>query len=170
MRREAKNKLKFATKFLAFLAIFYTIIIIPSVNDHLVVPFTAFLTRLSSALLRGGGADVHAIGTTMASTRFAIDVRNGCNAIETMMLFGAAVLAFPASARSRMIAIATGLPIIQFVNVIRLTSLFWIGSRRPEWFETFHVAIWQIVIILIGVAMFAIWSARSATSSVADRR
>ncbi|HEY3055792.1 MAG TPA: exosortase H [Thermoanaerobaculia bacterium] len=164
------RRLFFTAKFLALLIFFYAITALPFVNDHVTVPFTAFLTRVSVNVLGLFDGDVHAVGTTMASERFAMDVRNGCNAVETMMLFAAAVLSFPASARFRMIGLAIGLPIIQLVNIVRLTSLFWVGSRHARWFDVFHIALWQSVIILIGVAMFAIWSSRSAAQATAHRR
>jgi len=47
--------------------------------------------------------------------------------------------------------------------------LFWLGATRPAWFNLFHIAIWQSVIILIGVAMFAIWTSRVAGRSTANR-
>ena len=157
-----RSRLIFAAKFIALLVVFYALIAIPTVNEQVVVPFSAGIARIAGAVVRLMEGDLHVVGTTMASPRFAIDVRNGCNAVETMMLFAAAVLSFPASARYRLIGLAVGLPVIQVANIFRLTSLYWLGSRRPEWFDVFHVAIWQSLIILIGVAMFAIWTSRHA--------
>ncbi len=168
--RTSRQRALFAAKFLGCLVLFYAVIAVAAVNDYVVVPFTAAVARVAVTVLHVVDLNVHAVGTTMASQQFAMDVKNGCNAIETMILFAAAVLAFPASARSRLIGLAIGLPVIQLANIARLATLYWVGSRHPSWFEVFHIGVWQTVIILIGVATFAIWSSRSAASaSMADR-
>jgi len=169
MNAVTRGKLIFATKFVVFLALLYGLVALYPVNDRVIVPFTAAITRAAASIVRIFDRDVIATGTTIGSNRFAMDVKNGCNAVETMILFLAAVLAFPASARLRLIAILIGLPAIQLANLVRLTSLFWVGSTRPDWFNLFHVAVWQSVIILIGVAMFAIWSSRIARQPTAHR-
>ena len=164
-----RRKLLFGAKFLVLLAIFYVVIAIHPVNDHVVVPFTAALTRISAALLRVLDRDIIASGTTIASKAFAMDVKNGCNAVEAMMLFAAAVLSFPAAVRLKAVGLLAGLAVIQLVNLIRLTSLFWLGARHPSWFNVFHIAVWQTIIILVGVAMFALWSSRSAAAPARHR-
>lgn len=163
----ARRRLVFAGRFLGLLLLLYVVVAVNPVNDHVVVPFTAFVTRVSGVAVRLFDAEVRVSGTTMASPRFAIDVRNGCNAVEAMILFTAAVLAFPAPVRWRLAGLAIGLPVLQLVNVLRLTSLFWLGAWRPDLFNVVHIALWQSVIILIGVAMFVFWSSRSAARPAA---
>ncbi len=165
-----RHRALFAAKFLGCLVILYAVIALGAVNDYVVVPFTAAVARVAVTALHIVDRNVHAVGTTMASQQFAMDVRNGCNAIETMILFAAAVVAFPASARSRLIGLAIGLPVIQLANIVRLATLYWVGSRHPNWFEVFHIGVWQTLIILVGVATFAIWSSRSAASASVARR
>jgi len=157
-----RQKLIFAARFAGLLLLFYVIIAVNPVNDRVIVPFTAEIARISAAMLRIFVRDVATAGTTIVSRRFSMDVENGCNAVETMILFAAAVLAFPASVRDRLVGLAIGLPAIQALNIVRLFSLFLLGVHRPDWFSVSHIAIWQTVIILIGVAMFVIWSSRVA--------
>src|SRR5215213_3493094 len=126
-----RKKLVFGARFLAILLALYAIVALNQVNDSVVVPFTAAVTRVAAVSLRLADRNVHSAGTVITSERFAIDVKNGCNAVEVMILFAAAVLAFPAPVRFRLAGLAVGLPLIQLLNVIRLTSLFWFGSRHP---------------------------------------
>ena len=158
MNPQVRNKVAFATKFVGLLVIFYAVIAFHPVNDYVVVPFTATITRVAGSAVRVFDRDAMVRGTIITSSRFGIDVKNGCNAIETMALFSAAVLSFPAPLSRRLAALLIGLPALQLVNVVRLTSLFWLGTRHPDVFDVFHVAVWQVVIILIGVAMFGTWS------------
>jgi exosortase H (IPTLxxWG-CTERM-specific) len=157
-----RQKLIFAGRFAGFVLLFYLIVALNPVNDHVIVPFSAQIARIAAAMLRIFEGDVATNGTTIVSGRFSMDVENGCNAVETMILFAAAVLAFPASVRDRLVGLAIGLPSIQAINISRLLSLFLLGVHRPDWFSVWHIAIWQTVIILIGVALFVIWSSRIA--------
>ena len=170
MNQATRQRITFAINFLVLLVLFYVVIALKPVNDHVIVPFTTAITNISGMTLRTFERDISISGTTIGSPRFSVDVKNGCNAVEAMMLFAAAVLAFPAPLRSRLLALAVGLPIIQIVNMARLTSLFWLGVRHPDWFDIFHIALWQTVIILISVAMFATWSSRVVAPKTASRR
>lgn len=163
-----RARLAFAGRFLAFLTVFYAVVAFNPINDGAVVPFTGAVTRVAAQVVRLFDRDVQAVGTTMASSRFVIDVKNGCNAVEVMIFFTAAVLAFPAPMRVRIAGLAAGLPLIQLLNLVRLASLFWIGTRHPSLFNLFHVALWQTVMILIGVTMFVVWSS-SASRQTAGR-
>lgn len=73
------------------------------VNDSVIVPFTEVVARSSALVLRSVEGGVEAAGTVIRSPRFAIDVRNGCNGVEATILLAAAIFAFPAMLRSRLI-------------------------------------------------------------------
>jgi exosortase/archaeosortase family protein len=86
-----------------------------------------------------------------------------------MLFLVAAVLAFPATARQRLLATFLGILLIQAVNLIRVTSLFLVGCHRRAWFESFHLAIWQTIVFATAVIFFAAWT-RRATVADADSR
>ena len=149
---------KFLLRFVVALGAFYLLVAIQPVNDHVVVPFTGFLVRISTALLAGIGEKTHAVGTLIQSPAFAVDVKNGCNGIEAVLLLVAAMLAFPASPKRRLVGIAAGLAVIQGVNLFRIVSLFWLGVHHRNVFELFHAAVWQTALILLAVGIFLAWS------------
>ncbi len=129
-------------------------------NDHVVVPFTAKIVTVSTATLRALGEPARALGTQIQAAGFAVDVKNGCNGVEAMLILVAAVLAFPASWRERLLGIAIGVAVIQLLNLVRVVSLFWLGVHRRDIFETFHTAVWQTILILAAVGLFLLWSRR----------
>jgi exosortase H (IPTLxxWG-CTERM-specific) len=159
---DMRARVLFAVRFLVLLIAFYLIAAVKPVHERVVVPYTNTITSLSAVILQAFRFDVVAAGTVMTSRTFAMDVSNGCNAVETMIFFAAAVMAFPAPYRERLLALFAGLLAIQFLNLLRLASLFWLGDRHPHSFDLFHVAVWQVVMILAGVTMFAMWSSRRA--------
>ena len=128
------------------------------VNDHVVVPFTAAVARVSARILNGMGERVTVGGTAITSNAFTVNIENGCNGLETALLLAAAVLAFPASWRQRLAGFFLGFALIEGVNLIRVVSLFWIGAHRPRWFGSAHTLVWQSLVVLAGVGIFVLWA------------
>jgi len=167
MKREQKL---FLGKFVAALVVFYAILASRPVDEKVVLPFTSFLVLVSTGLLKLAGEPVMSSGTMISSAAFSVDVKNGCNGVEAMLLLVSAMLAFPAAARPRLAGIFAGVAIIQAVNLFRIASLFWLGVHHRAVFEVFHAAVWQTLLILLSVAIFLLWSARLARPRPADAR
>jgi exosortase H (IPTLxxWG-CTERM-specific) len=157
-----RRELTFLILFMALLGGGFTLISVNWVNDHVVEPFTAGIARTSGAALRLLGQDVRMEGTVIRNARFAVNIRNGCNGVEAMLIFLAAVLAFPASWKSRLSGLALGILAIQAVNLVRVVALFLTGVYFPRLFDTSHTVIWQTVVILFGVLLWIFWANRFA--------
>lgn len=155
-----RRELRFLILFVVLLGGGFTLISLNWVNDHAVEPFTAGVARVSGATLDLLGQDVTMRGTVIRSPRFAVNIKNGCNGIEAMLIFLAAVLAFPAPWRSRWAGLALGILAIQLVNLIRVVALFLTGVYFPRIFDTSHTVIWQTVVILFGVLLWIFWANR----------
>jgi exosortase H (IPTLxxWG-CTERM-specific) len=160
--RRNRRELTFLILFLALLAGGFTLISVNWVNDHVVEPFTAGVARVSGAVLNLLGQDVTMQGTVIRSPRFSVNIRNGCNGVEAMLIFLAAVLAFPASWRSRLAGLGLGVVAIQIVNLIRVVALFLTGVYFPRIFASSHTVIWQTIVILFGVLLWIFWANRFA--------
>lgn len=155
-----RRELVFLLTFLALLAGGFSLLAWNPVNDRLVEPFTAGVARVSGATLRLIGQPVAMEGTIIRGPRFAVNIRNGCNGLETLIIFWSAVLAFPASWRSRLVGLALGSLAIQAVNLVRVVALYLTGAYAPRWFDSSHTVIWQTVVILCGVLLWVLWATR----------
>jgi exosortase H (IPTLxxWG-CTERM-specific) len=159
----------FIARFFAALIVFYLIITAAPVNEHVIVPFTVLIVRSSALLLRAIHEPILVFGTVLQSSRFALDVRNGCNAVEAMLLLAAAIVAFPATLRSRVWGMLAASAAIQLLNLVRVTSLVWMGEHHRALFDVVHVAVWQTIVILSAVSMFLFWSLKFAKRSAPAR-
>ncbi|HUP63258.1 MAG TPA: exosortase H [Thermoanaerobaculia bacterium] len=159
----------FLVKFFVILVAAYLLIAWNPVNDHVIVPFTAAIATSSATLLKLLGQPVIVIGTVISSTRFAVNINNGCNGVEAMLILLASIVAFPASLRARAAGLALGAIAIQLLNAVRIITLYLLGAYYPRFFDTFHTAVWQIVIILSAILFFLVWSARVGKARVASR-
>ena len=162
--RRYRQEITYLVLFAVLLGGSFTLISLNWVNDHLVNPFTAGVARASGAVLRVLGQDISMQGTLILSERFSVNIMNGCNGVETMAIFFSAVLAFPATWRSRLAGLVLGLIAIQVVNLLRVVALYLTGAYLPKLFDTSHTVLWQGIVILFGVLLWIFWASRYAVS------
>jgi exosortase H (IPTLxxWG-CTERM-specific) len=148
----------------------YAVVALNQVNDRVIVPFTEFVTHGAAGLLSIFESGVVAAGTVMRSSRFALDVRNGCNGVEAVILLTAAIFAFPSTLRSRLIGVSVASVAIELLNLVRLSSLFWLGEHYRKIFDFFHIAVWQSLVILAAISIFILWSWKFAEKPLAESR
>jgi exosortase H (IPTLxxWG-CTERM-specific) len=165
-----RPRIVFVAKFCMVMLGLYAVIALNQVNDGVVVPFTEVVTNGAVGLLSIFESGVGTAGTVMRSARFALDVRNGCNGVEAVILLAAAIFAFPATLRSRLIGVSAASVAIELLNLVRLSSLFWLGEHDRRIFEFFHVAVWQSLVILAAISIFILWSWKFAEKPLAASR
>ncbi len=164
-RRPLRPEVAFLLKFALYLVIFFVATAPKPMNDAFVEPFTSAVAKVGGFTARLLGEDVKMVGTAIVSPRFAVNVRTGCNGLETIYIFFAGVLAFPAPWIRKLWGLLLGFLAIQLLNNVRIVSLFYIGVYFPQHFEDSHIVIWQAIVILFGVALFLFWADRYARPS-----
>ena len=163
-----RRQVTFLVVFVLLLVGGFSLLSLNWVNERVVEPFTAGVARASGVALALIGQDVEREGTVIRSPRFAVNIENGCNGVETMLIFLAAVMAFPATWRSRWIGLALGVVAIQIVNLVRVVALFLTGAYFPDLFDASHTVVWQSLGVLAGVALWIVWANRVATARRAE--
>lgn len=160
--RAYRQEIVFLLTFVLILGGGFTLLSLNAVNDHVIEPFTAGIAKVSGHTLNLLGQNIEREGTAIRGERFSVNIRNGCNGVETMIIFLAAVLAFPASWRSRAIGLALGLVAIQAINLVRVVALYLTGAYFPSFFDSSHTVVWQTIVILFGVLLWIFWANRYA--------
>jgi exosortase H (IPTLxxWG-CTERM-specific) len=153
-----RPEIRFLFLFLSILGASFLIIALKPVDTAVVAPYTAFVARVTGAVLRLFGEPATVAGCVVSSPRFAVTIFNGCNGLITSLIFVAGVLAFPAPWRAKVIGVIGGLMAIQIINLIRVVSLFYIGIFFPSLFNDAHIFIWQSIVILAGVGLWIAWA------------
>src|SRR5438105_2342987 len=155
----------FLLRFVALLIVFEVPLLLEPVDRYVVRPLSAWIAAAAGGVLATLSPHIVVNGTIIASPCFSVNIQNGCNGLETVLFLLAAVLAFPASTAQKTIASALGIVLIQAINLIRVVTLYLVGCHRPEWFASFHLAIWQTIVFATAVLFFAAWSRRAVTSA-----
>lgn len=139
---------------------------IPAVQRTAVAPYARLLARATAVGLRLVSVPAATLGSEVrhrdaqeqrGADRFAIDVRRGCDGVQAMAIYVAAIIAYPTTLGARLLGLAVGLPLLALLNVFRLASLFLVGLRAPELFEDTHVLVWQSLMILFTLLVWAGW-------------
>jgi exosortase H (IPTLxxWG-CTERM-specific) len=150
---------RFITLFIVILVALFTIEMLNPVQEHVIVPFTSLLARISAAMILPFDSSVLAYGKVLQfkDTGFAVSIEAGCNGVEATIVLIAAVIAFPASWRARIAAIILGFLAIQVMNLARIISLFYLGNWNMEFFEWIHLYLWPALIMLDVLIVFIIY-------------
>ena len=151
--------LRFVTTFLLILIALFTLEMLNPVQEHVITPFTSLLAHLSAVLILPFDNSVIAYGKVLQfkDTGFAVSIEAGCNGVEATIVLIAAICAFPASWRARLIAIGLGFLAIQALNIVRIISLFYLGNWNLEYFSWIHLYLWPALIMLDVLVVFIVY-------------
>lgn len=115
------------------------------------VPSAAILNILLPA------DNVEAIDGQLVSTHGSINIKKGCEGVEVALILVSAILAYPMPWQRRLSGVVAGLIFVYAINLIRITSLYYIMTRHSKWFDAAHVTLWQTIIILLSALFFLGW-------------
>ncbi len=151
--------LRFVLLFLLILCTLFVAELLRPVEVHVIEPFTSAIAQVCVWLVGLFDPHAYAVGKELHSTasNFAISIERGCNGVEAMIILLAAMLAFPAPWRYRLLGIGAGMLAIQLLNLVRIISLFYLGQWNRVWFDWFHLYLWQALIVLDALVAFLVW-------------
>ena len=132
-------------------------------SQSAVTRFTAGVVGMSAQAVKlcGGQVAARQDVLTNPATGYAIRVEDTCNASNVTILLWAAILAFPAPWREKILGLLVGTLVLHAVNLVRIISLFYIGQHKPDWFQFTHLYVWETVIMLVTLAIFWTWVQRT---------
>jgi exosortase H (IPTLxxWG-CTERM-specific) len=131
----------------------------PPVQRWLVQPWTGFVAAGSAMLIALVDPHVVSVGNILQSTRngFAVSIQAGCNGIEAAIVLLAAMVAFPAPWKHRLVGMLAGLAAVQALNIVRVVSLYYLGQWNMDVFEWTHLYLWQALIMLDVLLVGLFW-------------
>ncbi len=149
---------QFVGLFVVLLIGFYLLTFLPAMNKDFLPGYMRLNARMSAAALNLFGEKAHAEDTMVQSSRYSVDIRHGCDAIEPSALFIAAVLAFPAKFLLKLPGLLAGTLVLSLINLFRIVTLFYTGIHFPGSFEFMHEDVWQSLFVLLALVMWVLWA------------
>ena len=116
--------------------------------------YTGAVVRLSAWLIDAIGIHVTAHGALLYLNHAVMEVKFGCNGLEAILLYVAAVLAYPASWKLRLIGIVLGSTVLQVLNIIRIGVLAWVLEYHQKNFALMHEYVTQSIMIALAFIVF----------------
>jgi len=157
-RRPALRFLLISAGFmLLFYGVFYTSPEESPALDAFIRGYLGVYASISGAVLSLFGFDVSVSGTTIFLNGAAIEVARGCDAMEPIALFVAAVLAVQVDLRSKLLGLGLGVPLLMLLNLVRIIALTLIHLKFPAQFDTAHLTVGQALFIIATLSLWFLW-------------
>jgi exosortase H (IPTLxxWG-CTERM-specific) len=119
--------------------------------------YLGVLAEISGAFLSLFDSKISVHGTRITDGSFAVEIAQGCDAIQVCSLLAAAVVAFPVELRRKLRGIVLGILSLQLLNFLRIVTLFWIGEHVPSVFRRAHEVVWPGILITLTIVIWILW-------------
>ncbi|MEA3523775.1 MAG: archaeosortase/exosortase family protein [Campylobacterota bacterium] len=150
---------RFILLYVIYMIIAFILVDYKPVHDFLRLDeiYTTGVVFLSHYLIELIGIDVRVEGAYLHLASAVMEVKFGCNGLEAILLLLAAILAYPASMKAKLLGIILGSTFLQFFNIIRIAMLAWVLEYHPVVFPIMHEYITQSIMIAIAFVIFLVY-------------
>jgi exosortase/archaeosortase family protein len=138
----------------AVVALFYR----EEVLGQSLAPLTVLTARVTCYLLRTGGVEALQEGAVLTHPAgFSYEVGYTCTGFLPVATLMVCILAYPESFRTKPLGILLGSAALIGINLLRLTSLFYIGIHFPDSFALAHEVVWELLWVVAFIALWFGW-------------
>lgn len=149
--------LGYGLRFAIVMAVFYLFSLTPIYRQAL-SGAVVFDAQVAHVIMQFFGENSILDGATLRSNGEAIiTVEPGCTGFDYSWFLAAAVAAFPAAIFRRGVGIVAGVAILLLLNIVRVSSLYWVGVHRPEIFAFVHEQLWAVLLNIATVCLMVAW-------------
>ena len=157
-RKAKKEILRFYLLFpLLFLIIFIFYSFFSTYFEAEITMVSSWTAGLLGFILNLFGMNAHTSGPLLNLNKFSISVVAECTGLFEMFIFLAAILAFPANYKKKLLGLLFGIPVLYIFNILRMIGITVLGNWNPKTFKFFHLYFWQVAGILIIGGMWLFW-------------
>ncbi len=121
-------------------------------------PVDLLTAQATAAVLDWCGMDVKRdLAVLSHPDGFGYEIYYRCTGLLPAAFLAVGIFAFPTRLRPKLKAVAIGVPLVLFLNLIRLASLFYIGVRHPNAFYLAHTVVWEGLLLLFIIGFWLWW-------------
>ncbi len=102
--------------------------------------------------------NVKAEDNKLQSPKAILEVVRGCDGSGSIFLMIAAIVAFSATLKNKLLGVLVGFSLLYIINQIRIIGLYFVVAYHREWFLPIHTYFAPTLIILISCLFFAWWA------------
>jgi exosortase family protein XrtF len=130
-------------------------------------PVTHMVTVHTGMALKVFGVDVEVRDSAnkpntlmIHKKKVVLSVYEGCNGINTMIIFLAFVVAMGPWQKSLLWFSIVGLVVIHLANLARISVLFYVAERQPQYMYFMHKYLFTAILYAVIFALWVIWIRR----------
>lgn len=156
--RAVPPALRFVATFVA--ALIVLAVVYPWLSTRFNTQMLAFMSGTAwvvGHVLKLFGQEVVVQGRFLTGPGFGVEVIEECTGAYEVLIFWAAVIAYPVRWRAKLIGVIGGLIVLPAINVVRMVVLFYVGTYKPDWFDLMHTYFWQATLILMITVVWILW-------------
>lgn len=112
---------------------------------------------------------VHAVKFSLVTPTGTLNIVNGCEGVEAVILLGVAILVSPVSWRGRGLGFLLGLVFVFAINQVRILTLFYSYHASRQLFSLLHGTVTPIGVIVAVCCYFYAWLNYFTTSRAVAR-
>ncbi len=170
-RELRRARLRFAAGFVVIGGAFLALYSFPyAAHGMEEIGFTWYL----GAYARAAGSLIHLVDPTVRVSgadlvgRTSLTVAKNCDAMDVNLLLIAAMIAFPARWKRRLVGVVAGVGLLSVANLLRIVALYQINVHAPRAFELIHAELFPLVMVALAVAAFGTWARWSRRAELAS--
>ena len=129
-------------------------------DTPLLDPLLSFNAQATGLLASAFGSSVQVSGSLILADTIAFRIVEECTSLAPFAIFVAAIIAFPATLPRKLVGILLGFVALSAVNLVRITSLVYIGTTFPEALDVAHLLVWQSIMVIVSVMLWLVWMRR----------
>lgn len=96
-------------------------------------------------------------GTVVSLGNFSVSIIDECAGMYEILIFTAAVLAYPTSWGHAALGLGLGIPLLYAMNIVRIMGLLVVGSWHADFFAFMHVYFWQVTMLVMIAGTWLLW-------------
>jgi exosortase family protein XrtM len=101
---------------------------------------------------------VSAVQNKLMSSKAALEVVRGCDGSGALFLIMAAIIAFSATVKRKLLGVFLGLVLIYLLNLTRIVGLYFVVAYQRDWFLPIHTYFAPTLIVIVSCIFFAWWA------------
>lgn len=150
--------LKFASKFGAFMLLFYALAETPYCQQVFWPANLQANAWVANSVLHAFQQHTSVAGATINTDQYQFVIKRGCDATEPVCLLVAAVAAFPAPFPRKLVGMLAGTLFLLTINQLRVVALFFVGRDLPHLYHPLHLTVFPAVFVVLALSIWAVWA------------
>ena len=116
--------------------------------------YTDGIVWFTSKFMAVLGVPCSSVGPIIHLPSISLEIRFGCNGLEAVFIYSAAILVFPGPWQKKLLGLLGGFVILQTINILRIVALAYSGVYYKALFHVLHIYIAPGIMIIAALLTF----------------